>query len=137
MAAREEGVMRKSVTAVVVAMVLVAAGPALAGEHLVTSAAAQARLAEAEAARQGDLALVDQVLSSPQAAAAARTVGADLEAVRRSAPLLSDAELRDLATRAAALQADPAAGISDHDLRWALYIFLIVAIVILVIKAVD
>jgi hypothetical protein len=64
-------------------------------------------------------------------------VGADLDAVRRAAPLLSDAELRDLAARAAALQADPAAGVSNNDLRWALYIFIIVAIVILVLQAVD
>jgi len=68
---------------------------------------------------------------------AARALGADLDGVRRAAPLLTDAELRDLATRSASPQADPAAGVSDNDLRWALYIFLIVAIVILVIKAVD
>lgn len=131
--------MRKSVAAVVVAvaMTLVAGERAFAGEHLVTTDAARARLAEAASARQSDLAVVDGVLSSPEAASAARTVGADLDAVRRAAPLLSDAELRDLAARAAALQADPAAGVSDHDLRWLLYIFLIVAIVILVIQAVD
>ena len=129
--------MRKSVAAAAMILALVAADRAQAGEHLVTSETARARLAEAEAARHGDLAVVDRALSSPEAASAARTVGADLDAVRRAAPLLSDAELRDLATRAAALQADPAAGVSDHDLRWALYIFLIVAIVILVIQAVD
>jgi hypothetical protein len=131
--------MRRSVAAVVVAMALalVAADGARAGEHLVTSTASQVRLREAEAARQGDLALVDRVLSSPEAAAAARAVGADMDAVRRAALLLSDEELRDLAARAAALPADPAAGISDHDLRWLLYIFLIVAIVILVLQAVD
>jgi hypothetical protein len=119
------------------ALALVAAHRAQAGEHLVTTAAAQARLAEAEAARSNDLSLVDRVLATPEAAAAARVVGADLEAVRRAAPTLSDAELRDLAVRAAALEADPVAGISDHDLRWMLYIFLIVAIVILVLQAVD
>ena len=131
--------MRKSVAAVVVAvaMTLVAGGRAFAGEHLVTTDAALARLAEAEAARQGNLALVDRALSSPEAASAARAVGADLDDVRRAVPTLTDAELRDVAARAAALQADPVAGVSDNDLRWALYIFLIVAIVILVIKAVD
>lgn len=131
--------MRRSVAAVVAVMALAlgVADRALAGEHLVTEAAAQARLAEAEAARQGDLARVDRVLSSPQAAAAARSVGADLDAVRRAAPTLTDAELREVAARAAALDQDPVAGVSDHDIRWLLYIFLIVAIVILVIKAVD
>lgn len=131
--------MRRSVAAVVAVMALAlgVADRALAGEHLVTEAAAQARLAEAEAARQGDLARVDRVLSSPQAAAAARSVGADLDAVRRAAPTLTDAELREVAARAAALDQDPVAGVSDSDIRWLLYIFLIVAIVILVIKAVD
>jgi len=64
-------------------------------------------------------------------------VGANLEDLRGATAALSDADLRDLATRAAALQADPVAGVSDNDIRWLLYIFLIVAIVILVIKAVD
>jgi hypothetical protein len=128
--------MRKIVSALAMTLALGAADRARAGDHLVTSAAARARLAEAEAARQGDLAVVDRALSSPEAAAAARALGPDLDGVRRAAPLLTDAELRDLATRSASLQADPAAGVSDNDLRWALYIFLIVAIVILVIKAV-
>ena len=130
--------MRKSLAALMVAMVaLVAADRAFAQEHLVTTTAAQARLAEAEAARQHDLAVLDGVLSTPEAAAAAKAVGADLDGVRRAAPTLSDSELRDLATRAAALQGDPVAGVSDHDLRWLLYVFLLVAIVILVLKAVD
>ena len=130
--------MPKSLAALKVAMVaLVAADRAFAQEHLVTTTAAQARLAEAEAARQHDLAVLDGVLSTPEAAAAAKAVGADLDGVRRAAPTLSDSELRDLATRAAALQGDPIAGVTDHDLRWLLYVFLLVAIVILVLKAVD
>jgi hypothetical protein len=64
-------------------------------------------------------------------------VGADVDALRRAAPTLTDAELREVAARAAALDQDPVAGVSDHDIRWLLYIFLIVAIVILVIQAVD
>jgi len=129
--------MRKSLAVLAVLTALLAGDRALAEDHLVTSEAAQARMAEAEAARQSDLAVVDRVLSSPEAAAAARTVGADLGDVRRAAPTLSDSELRDLAVRAAALEGDPVAGVSDHDLRWLLYVFLLVAIVILVIKAVD
>lgn len=131
--------MRKSLAAAVVVAVvaLVAADRALAQEHLVTSTAAQARLAEAEAARQHDLAVVDGALSTPEAIAAAKAVGADLDGVRRMTPTLSDSELRDLAARAAAAENDPVAGASDSDLRWLLYIFLLVAIVILVLKAVD
>ena len=129
--------MSKSVGALALIAALWGGERALAQDHLVTPQGARERLVEAEALRQSDLATVGRALSSPEAAAAAKAVGADLDAVRRSAPLLSDAELRDLAARAAALQADPTAGVSDNDLRWALYIFLIVAIVILVIKAVD
>jgi hypothetical protein len=130
--------MPKILAAAVVAMVaLVAADRAFAEEHLVTTTAAQARLAEAEAARQHDLAVLDGALSTPEAVAAARAVGADLDGLRRATPTLSDSELRDLAVRAAALQTDPVAGVSDRDLRWLLYVFLIVAIVILVLKAVG
>jgi hypothetical protein len=130
--------MRKSLAAAVMALVaLVAADRATAQEHLVTSEAAQARLAEAEAGRQHDLAVLDGVLSTPEAAAAARAVGASLDEARSAASTLSDSELRDLARRAADLQGDPVAGVSDHDLRWLLYVFLLVAIVILVLKAVD
>ena len=130
--------MRKSLAAAVVALVaLVAADRAMAQEHLVTPEAAQARLAEAEAGRQHDLAVVDGALTTPEAVAAARSVGANLDDVRSAAATLSDSELRDLAARAAHLQGDPVAGVSNSDLRWALYVFLIVAIVILVLKAID
>jgi hypothetical protein len=130
--------MRKSLAAAAVALVaLVSADRVMAQEHVVTPEAAQARLAEAEAGRQHDLAVVGGALSTPEAAAAARAVGADLDEVRSAASLLSDSELRDLAARAAELQGDPVAGVSNSDLRWALYVFLIVAIVILVLKAVD
>lgn len=129
--------MRKSVAVLAVLTALLAGGFAFADDHLVTPQDARARLAEAESARAHDLALLDGVLSTPEASAAARAVGADLDGLRRAAPTLSDAEIRDLAQRAAALQTDPVAGVSDHDLRWLLYIFLLVAIVILVLKAVD
>jgi hypothetical protein len=129
--------MRKSVAVLAVLTALLAGGRAFADDHLVTPQAAQARLAEAEAARQHDLALLDGVLSTPEAVSAAKAVGADLDGIRRAAPTLSDSELRDLAQRASALQTDPVAGVTDSDLRWLLYIFLLVAIVILVLKAVD
>jgi hypothetical protein len=129
--------MRKSVAVLAVLTALLAGDRAFAEDHLVTSQAAQVRLAEAEAARQSDLAVLAAALSTPEAAAAAKAVGADLGDVRRAAPTLSDSELRDLAVRAAALEGDPVAGVTDHDLRWLLYVFLLVAIVILVLKAVD
>ena len=65
----------------------------------------------------------------------ASSVGVDIAAVRATVPSLSDAELADLSARAAALEADPVAGL-DHDIKLLLEIFLIVAIVILVLRAI-
>jgi hypothetical protein len=79
---------------------------------------------------------VDRVLSSPRAEAAAAAVGADLGRVRAAVATLSDEDLADVAARAAALQTDPVAAL-DSDIRTLLMIFLIVAIVILVLQAVD
>jgi hypothetical protein len=129
--------MRKSLPVLAVLAALAGAGGSAADDHLVDARAAWARLQEAETARQDDLIVVDRALSSPEAQRAARAVGADIGGLRRAAATLEDAELRDLAARASALEADPAAGVSDNDLRWLLYIFLIVAIVILVLQAVD
>ena len=56
--------------------------------------------------------------------------------MRAAAATLSDAELAELAARAAALQSDPIAAL-DSDIVMLLKIFLIVAIVILVLQAVD
>jgi hypothetical protein len=56
--------------------------------------------------------------------------------VGRGLAALSDTELRDLAARAQALEQDPVAGLSS-DVNQLLIIFLIVAIVILVLQAVD
>lgn len=116
--------------------VALAAAPAFGSEHVVGVQAAQERLREAGAVRERDRALVRHALSSPQARAAADAVGADLEKVRAAVGTLSDAELAEVAARAAALQSDPVAALAS-DVNTLLTIFLIVAIVILVLKAVD
>jgi hypothetical protein len=118
------------------AAALISAVPAFPHDHLVSVQAAQERLVQVESVRQQDRVVIDRALSSPQAAAAAIVVGADLAGVREAVAMLSDAELRELANRAAALQADPVAGL-DADIKMLLTIFLIVAIVILVLQAVD
>ena len=118
------------------AVVLLVAGSARAEEHLVSPEAASARLAEAAAARARDQAILEAVLATPAANRAAASVGAELSVVRDAIPTLSDSELRDLARRVEALRTDPAAGL-DHDVQQLLVVFLIVAIVILVIKAID
>ncbi len=118
------------------AVVLLVACAAPAEEHLVSPEAASARLAKAAAARAHDQATLETVLATPAASRAAASVGADLAVVRDAVATLSDGELRDLARRAEALRTDPVAGL-DHDVEQLLVVFLIVAIVILVIKAVD
>jgi hypothetical protein len=77
--------------------------------------------------------MVDQALSSPEAAVAASALGVDLGRLGASTPALSDEELRDLAARAAALGSDPVAGAMDRDVKLLVMILLIVAIVALVL----
>jgi hypothetical protein len=128
--------MRTAFAALSVAAALAAATPALADAHVVSVQAARERLQQAEAGRQRDREVVDRVLSSSQAQAAAAAVGADLGRVRAAVGALSDAELADVAQRVVALQSDPVAAL-DSDIRTLLTIFLIIAIVILVLQAVD
>jgi hypothetical protein len=127
--------MRKSLASLLIVATF-ASIPAFSQDHLVSGEAVSARLAEAAAVRQGRIALLDRVLSSSEATSAASALGTDIGRVRAAVPALSDAELQDLAERAAALDADPVAGL-DADIRTLLIIFLIVAIVILVLQAVD
>jgi hypothetical protein len=128
--------MRKTLTVLSIALASFMAGQAMAADHVVSPEAAQQQLQDASAARERSLATLDHALSSPEAARAAASVGADTAALRSALPTLSDAEIADLAQRAAALDTDPVAGL-DQDIRTLLIIFLIVAIVILVLQAVD
>lgn len=82
--------MRATLMAAVVAMsVGVATGASAdAGDHVVTAAEVEARLADA-----------------------AGGAGIDVEALRAAVPALTEAELQDLARRAAALETDPVAGV--------------------------
>jgi hypothetical protein len=104
------------------------------GTHLVTPDVAQARLLDASAQRDRNLATVDALLASPAGSAAMKTVGVSEDRVRGALPTLSDAELQDLATRAAALQADPTAG-GLTTKQWIWIIAAVVAIVVIIIVA--
>jgi hypothetical protein len=126
--------MRKWVALLTLAVSL--PGLAFAGDHVASRAAMDARLDAAAAARAADLSTLDQLLATPQAERAAKLAGSDASRLRASLATLSDSEARELAQRAQALQTDPAAGLSG-DVNTLLIIFLIVAIVILVIQAVD
>lgn len=128
--------MRMAFAALAVAAKLAVAAPVPADDHVVSPQAAQERLIQANDARERDRAAIDRALSSLEAQAAAAVVGADLGRVRASVATLSDAELAEVASRAAALQTDPVAAL-DQDIKTLLTIFLIIAIVILVLRAVD
>lgn len=120
----------------VLAVATCAALPALAADHLVTPGQSDARLLAAAAARQADLQSVERFLASPAAERGVRALGQSPGRISHALQALSDAELRDLAARADALDRDPVAGLSS-DVNQLLIIFLIVAIVILVLQAVD
>jgi hypothetical protein len=104
------------------------------GTHLVTPDVAQARLLEASAERERNLATVDALLVSQAGSAALERVGVSEERVRGALPTLTDAELQDLAARAAALQADPTAGALTTK-QWIWIIAAVVAIVVIIIVA--
>jgi hypothetical protein len=128
--------MRTALASLSLAATLAAAMPAHAGDHLVAPQAAEERLLQQAEARRDGQAAVERALGSPEAEAAAAAVGADLGRVRAAVTTLSDEELAELAARAARLQTDPVAAL-DADIKTLLTIFLIVAIVILVLQAVD
>jgi hypothetical protein len=87
--------------------------PSFAVDHVVSGADVSARLGEAAAARQADLADLNAFLASPVGMQAAKVVGADPARVPARLAHLSDAEARDLAGRARALTADPSSGLSS------------------------
>lgn len=123
-------------TLVLVAALCCVTHAAGAQDHLVTGQTAEARLVQAAAVRAGDQALLGRILTSSDARQAATRLGVDIRDVRAAAWSLSDSEVRELAERARSLRVDPASGLSS-DVNHLLVIFLIVAIVILVLQAVD
>ena len=128
--------MRRTLALVAVAATLLSCPAGFAADHIAAPDAIQARLAETAVQRTQDLAAVDSVLATPLAQEAAASVGADISVVRAAVPSLSDAELADLSARAAALQADPVAGM-DRTMRLLIMIGLILVIIILVLAIVD
>ncbi len=92
---------------------MVFAVPVHAADHIVSASEVSARLGEAAAARQADLADLGAFLASPVGQRAAQVLGADTAKVQARLSLLTDAEASDLARRARALTADPASGLSS------------------------
>jgi hypothetical protein len=129
--------MRKPFAVLTLISMLFAAVPvARADEHLVSRGAVNQRLAEAATERARNLASVDGVLASPRASRVAARAGVDLDSVRASLPRLSDADLRDLSRRAAALKSDPVAGHHEDEAEEALVFVIVIAAAALVLLAV-
>jgi hypothetical protein len=129
--------MPKSLIAIITACAFLALPElVLCDEHLVTKAATEARLSQAATQRVQDTRLLQDVLSTPQAAAAAGKLGVSIDRTRAAVPMLSDPELRDLASRASALGADPVSGHYEAYNDF-MMIFLLVALVAAVIIIAD
>jgi hypothetical protein len=127
----KEEAMRKASTILVLVSMLFAAPLVGADDHLVTRGAADRRLSEATAERARNVASLDALLRAPGADKAAALAGIDLGRARQALPQLSDADLSDLALRAAALKADPVAGYQDAT--DALIFVMVFAVAVLVI----
>jgi hypothetical protein len=129
--------LRARVLAVVLSMLWFSVMPAGAAEqHVLDPQAVAQRLHDANAERQDDLVTIESVLDTPQAIDTMRGLGANPSEVRAGVATLSASELQDLAARARTLSVDPQAGLSS-DVNTLLIVFLIVAIVVLVLAAVD
>ena len=130
--------LRIRILVVVLSMLNLAVLPAAAAqeEHVLDPQAVTQRLHDATASRQADLVTIESLLNTPQAMDAMHSLGANPADVRAGVATLSVSELQDLAARARTLRIDPQAGLSS-DVNTLLVVFLVVAIVVLVLTAVD
>lgn len=115
--------------------ILLASQPVIAQQHLVTESDIEARLQAAAAERAAQRLAIDGFLSDPLAAQVASSLGVDLREARAAVASLSDDELRDLATRAASLQTDPAPGGKKALVIVGVIVVVIVLLAILVVAA--
>jgi len=127
--------MRRILGALMAMTLLLGRSGAVSADHLVGPRTLSERMAAAASERDADLRAVDRVLSTPEAAVAAKALGARIDTVKNAVPTLSDRELRDLAQRASVLRTNPVSGHVDANVNDFLVIFLVVAIVVVVISA--
>ena len=97
--------------------------------HLVTSAQLDRQVQATTETRQKEIQSLTEFLSTPQAEKAMKDAKVDPVEVRTAIPSLSDAELKDLSSRADRAQKDFAAGMSNNTL---LIIILVLVAVILI-----
>jgi len=119
--------------ALLAAATLLSANRGLAQDHVITPELVQQRLVDAATQRDSDLATVRIAFSSPEAARAAGVLGVDLASVQSGLATLDDAELHELATRAAALDSDPVAGALTRRQLWIGLIALAVILLVIIV----
>jgi len=107
--------------------------PAGAGQHLVFGEQIAARLGAVAAERAGNRLKVETLLSGVVGAEAAAAHHLGTHSLRAGVAALSDEELRDLARRADALEADPVAG---GVVKTLLILGIIVVVVVLLAAAI-
>ena len=122
------------------ALLLYATAPAHAATHAVDMQQAATRLVEQAQTRQERIALFQRALAQPEVRDRAASMGVNADKLANTIPHLTDAELDDLAQRAAKVQ-DVAAGHRRHGANPGLIIFgtalLLTAIVVLAVAAGD
>ena len=107
-----------------------------AAEHVVGKDLVSTRLAARAAERAAQVQLVDQALSTPEAAQQAKSMGADVGRLRAAVPHLSDSELADLSQRAANVK-DVAAGHGSNDALAIVGLVLLIAGLVVLVAVGD
>lgn len=120
-------VIRSAQAWALVLAVLVPANGVRCEDHLVTPSLLQQRLAAVAQERQRNAATVTRFLGSNETREVASASGIHSESLARQVPVLTDAELADLASRVRALESDPVAGMSRGGF---ILVILLVALVV-------
>ena len=125
----------RQVTTLLLAVIVPVVSAIAHESHVVPLSELHREAAAATASRQANVAKLEHFFSSEAARQALRAVKIDGDQVKTALPLLSDAELAQLAARADQTQADFAAGaLTNQEITYIL-IALATAVIILVIVA--
>lgn len=107
---------------------------ATAAEHLVDAGTLVTRLTQSAKTREETITLFQNALGRPEVRQQARSMGVSADKLAKALPHLSDAELTDLAARAAHVS-DVAAGHHSNDGMAILGLVLLVAAVVVLLAA--
>ena len=128
-----------SFTAIVCALVFpltFLASPAAAQDHIVPASQLHQALVNAAAARQKNIAEIDQFFSSKPAEEALRRGGINLNEITKAVPSLNDEELAKLASQTSKVQSDFTAGaLSNEYLTYIVIAIAAALVVVLVFEA--